>query len=75
MDRDAGASGKTLRRQGITEALRLLKRGEASALVVAKPDRLSRSLQDFAAVMDTAKRQGWAVVALKPRRRHNDARR
>lgn len=61
---DAGVSGKSLRRDGITEALRLLKRREASTLVVAKLDRLSRSTQDFAAALDLAARQGWAVVCL-----------
>ncbi len=61
---DAGESGKSLRRPGITRALATLKRREASALVVAKLDRLSRSVQDFAGVMALAARQGWAVVAL-----------
>jgi DNA invertase Pin-like site-specific DNA recombinase len=61
---DAGVSGKSLRRDGITEALRILKRREASALVVAKLDRLSRSLADFAQLMAAAQRQGWAVVAI-----------
>lgn len=61
---DAGVSGKSLKRDGIREALRLLKRHEASALVVAKLDRLSRSVQDFAGLMSLAARQGWAVVAL-----------
>jgi DNA invertase Pin-like site-specific DNA recombinase len=42
----------------------LLKGGEASALVVAKLDRLSRSVPDFAAVLATAGKQRWAVVAL-----------
>ncbi len=33
-------------------------------MVVAKLDRLSRSVQDFSATMDTARKQGWALVAL-----------
>lgn len=61
---DAGESGKTMRRAGIQEALQLLKRRKASALVVAKLDRLSRSVQDFAGTLELAKRQRWAVVAL-----------
>jgi DNA invertase Pin-like site-specific DNA recombinase len=36
----------------------------ASALVVAKLDRLSRSLLDFAALMEGGRRSGWALVAL-----------
>jgi len=32
--------------------------------VVAKLDRLSRSMLDFAALMATAEKQHWALVAL-----------
>src|SRR5438105_3359711 len=39
---DAGYSAKDLRRPGVQVALETLRRGEASALVVAKLDRLSR---------------------------------
>jgi DNA invertase Pin-like site-specific DNA recombinase len=61
---DAGYSAKTMRRPGMRQALRALRRGEGRALVVSKLDRLSRSVQDFATTMETAQRQGWAVVAL-----------
>ena len=61
---DAGFSGKDLQRPGIIEALDALKRREADTLVVAKLDRLSRSMLDFAAIMDRATREHWAVVAL-----------
>lgn len=61
---DAGVSGKSLRRPGIEEALRLLKSRSASALVVAKLDRLSRSVQDFAGLLDLSSRQSWSLVAL-----------
>lgn len=61
---DAGYSAKSLDRPGIQEALHLLNTGKADALVVAKLDRLSRSLLDFAGVTEQAKRRGWAVVAL-----------
>lgn len=61
---DAGYSGKSTRRPGLRAALEALERGEADVLVVAKLDRLSRSLLDFAGIMDTAQRQGWACVAL-----------
>src|SRR5262249_29644141 len=49
---------------GIQEALRALERGEASALVVAKLDRLSRSMLDFSKLMANATREHWALVAL-----------
>lgn len=61
---DAGFSGKDLRRPGVQEALSVLAEGGADALVVAKLDRLSRSMLDFAALMNAAQKQGWALVAL-----------
>lgn len=61
---DAGVSGSTLRREGLHRALGLIEAGQADALAVAKLDRLSRSLLDFAALMDRSRKNGWAVVAL-----------
>jgi DNA invertase Pin-like site-specific DNA recombinase len=61
---DAGFSATTLVRPGITEAFEMLESGRASVLVVAKLDRLSRSLLDFAGVMDRSRRKRWAMVAL-----------
>ena len=61
---DDGYTARNLRRPGIREAMRALRRGEAAALVVAKLDRLSRSLPDFGATLDVARRQKWALVAL-----------
>jgi DNA invertase Pin-like site-specific DNA recombinase len=57
-------SGKNLKRPGIRAALDTLATGDASALVVAKLDRLSRSMLDFAGLMATAQKQSWALVAL-----------
>ena len=61
---DAGYSGKDLKRPGIVAVLDALKHHEADTLVVAKLDRLSRSMLDFASILDRAKREHWAVVAL-----------
>lgn len=61
---DAGFSGRDLKRPGIRAALDALQDGQADALVAAKLDRLSRSLLDFAGLMATAQKQGWALVAL-----------
>src|SRR3954469_5676226 len=48
---DAGYSGKDTKRPGLRMALEALERGKATALVVAKMDRLSRSLLDFMTIM------------------------
>lgn len=61
---DAGVSGKGIKRPGLEAALRLLDAGSADALVVAKIDRLSRSLGDFTQLMERSVRKGWALVAL-----------
>jgi DNA invertase Pin-like site-specific DNA recombinase len=61
---DAGASGKDLHRPGIERALERLTNDEADILAVAKLDRLSRSLLDFASLMDRATREGWSLIAL-----------
>jgi DNA invertase Pin-like site-specific DNA recombinase len=61
---DEGFSAKNLSRPAIAEALELLRTGKASTLVVSKLDRLSRSLLDFANLMQTAKKQGWELVVL-----------
>jgi DNA invertase Pin-like site-specific DNA recombinase len=64
---DEGTSGKTLEgRVALDQALnRVEGRGRiAQALIVAKLDRLSRSLLDFAALMERSRRNGWQLVAL-----------
>lgn len=59
------ASGKTLRRRPqLDAALEVMARGDADLLVVAKLDRLSRSLLDFAALMARAQDEGWGIVAI-----------
>jgi DNA invertase Pin-like site-specific DNA recombinase len=61
---DAGYSAKDLRRPGIAKALEALRVRQADTLVVAKLDRLSRSMADLTRLLETAARQGWALVAL-----------
>jgi DNA invertase Pin-like site-specific DNA recombinase len=61
---DAGFSGRDLRRPGIRTVLELLRSGRAAALIVAKVDRLSRSMVDFTGLMDHSAREGWALVAI-----------
>lgn len=62
---DAGVSGKSLTgRPALAEALELVESGRGDVLAVAKLDRLSRSLLDFAGLMARAQAAGWALVAL-----------
>jgi site-specific DNA recombinase len=50
---DAGASAKTLERPGLQRALAMLRRGKAAALLVAKLDRLTRSVEDLGELIRT----------------------
>jgi len=50
---DAGESGKTLNRPGLQEALAAIRRGQAGGLLIAKLDRLSRSVADWAMLVDS----------------------
>lgn len=59
------ASGKSTRkRPELAKALADLDAGRASVIVVAKLDRLSRSMLDFARLVDRAAREGWSITAL-----------
>jgi DNA invertase Pin-like site-specific DNA recombinase len=59
------ASGKSMkRRPGLDSALALIEAGDADGLIVAKLDRLSRSLLDFAALVERSRRKRWTLVAL-----------
>jgi DNA invertase Pin-like site-specific DNA recombinase len=61
------ASGKTTNgRHGLERAIATCERGEADALVVAKLDRLSRSIVDFAKLVERSRANDWAIVVLDP---------
>ena len=49
---DEGISGSTLDRPGLQAALRMVRRGRASTLIVVKLDRLSRSLRDVCSLVE-----------------------
>jgi len=61
---DAGLSGKTLVRPALTAALAALDSGAGSVLMVAKLDRLTRSVHDATGLMLAADRGEWGLVAL-----------
>jgi DNA invertase Pin-like site-specific DNA recombinase len=57
-------SGRTMRRPGLQRALGGCRAGEVDGIVVAKLDRLSRSLVDFAGLLAEAQVGKWNLVAL-----------
>jgi len=61
---DAGVSAKNLDRPGIKRALSTVATGGADLLLTAKLDRLSRSVKDFAELLDQSRHYGWKLVIL-----------
>jgi DNA invertase Pin-like site-specific DNA recombinase len=57
-------SAKNMKRPGLQRALDACRSGEATGLVVAKLDRLSRSLMDFAAMVEEAQKRGYSIVCV-----------
>lgn len=49
---DAGASAKSLDRPGLQKALAMLRNGEADGILVAKLDRLTRSVRDLGTLLE-----------------------
>ena len=62
---DQGVSGKAMsNRPALTAALAAIDCGDADGLVVAKLDRLSRSLTDAASIIARAGAEGWRLVTI-----------
>jgi DNA invertase Pin-like site-specific DNA recombinase len=61
---DAGVSGKNLSRPALGVAMSDLESGRGDVLMVAKLDRLTRSVHDATGLMVRAERSGWGLVAL-----------
>ncbi len=72
-------SARTMNRPGLRSALESCRSGEVDGVVVAKLDRLSRSIVDFGNLLEEARRRGFNVVALdlgstsRPRRASSSA--
>jgi DNA invertase Pin-like site-specific DNA recombinase len=62
---DAGASAKTLEREGLRRALGMLRSGRAEALLVVKLDRLTRSVKDLGELVEAYFASGrWALLSV-----------
>ena len=53
-----------LSRPGLSQVLEKLATGQADTLVVAKLDRVARSMGDIANLLELAKEQNWNFIAL-----------
>jgi DNA invertase Pin-like site-specific DNA recombinase len=61
---DAGLTGSNTRRPALEGVLARVGRGEG--VIVAKLDRLSRSVHDFAGLIKRAQRERWSPICLDP---------
>jgi len=61
---EAGESGKSLRRPGIERLLFLVLAGAVTAVIVAKLDRLTRSVRDLGELLDIFQRKGVALISV-----------
>ena len=58
-------SGKNMTKRPILlDCLAKLKSGEANVLIVAKLDRLSRSVIDLCSLLEQSEKEGWSLVLL-----------
>lgn len=57
-------SAKTMKRPGLQAALEACRSGEVNGIVAAKLDRLSRSILDFAGLLEEARKRDFNIVAL-----------
>ncbi|RKN39981.1 recombinase family protein [Micromonospora endolithica] len=64
---DPGYSAKDTNRPDLRRALAALDKREYAGMVVAKLDRLSRSVIDFATMVERAQKRKWNLVVLDPR--------
>lgn len=61
---DPGRSAKDLNRPGLQNVLAAIAAGTSGGIIVAKIDRLSRSVIDFQNLMLRAKQEGWNLICL-----------
>ena len=61
---DSGESGKTLARPGMERLLRLVDSGAITTVIVAKLDRLTRSVKDLAILLERFQKRGVALVSV-----------
>jgi DNA invertase Pin-like site-specific DNA recombinase len=56
---DGGESAKSLNRPGLQKLLGLVNKGEVQAIIIAKLDRLTRSMKDLCGLLELPGRHGF----------------
>ncbi len=61
---DGGESAKSLNRPGVQRLLALVDAGDVDTVIIAKLDRLTRSVKDLAELLETFERRGVSLVSV-----------
>jgi site-specific DNA recombinase len=61
---ESGESAKSLNRPGMAKLMALVDAGKAKAVIVAKLDRLTRSVKDLCELLERFERKGVALVSV-----------
>lgn len=61
---DAGESAKSLNRPGMARLLSVVEAGAVDAIIIAKLDRLTRSVKDLAELLERFTRRGVSLVSV-----------
>src|SRR5579859_6775517 len=61
---DGGESAKTLNRPGLQRVMKLVDQRQVQAVIVAKLDRLTRSVKDLCELLELFERRGVALISV-----------
>ena len=61
---ESGESAKSLNRPGMAKLLAMVEEGEVKAVIVAKLDRLTRSVKDLCELLERFEKRGVALVSV-----------
>src|ERR1700716_3501605 len=61
---DGGESAKSLNRPGVQRVLEMVQRREVQAGIIAKLDRLTRSVKDLCELLELFERRGVALISV-----------
>src|SRR3984893_4619751 len=61
---DGGESAKSMNRPGLQRILELVRDGKVEAVIVAKLDRLTRSVKDLCELLELFERRGVALISV-----------
>src|SRR3569832_1580848 len=61
---DGGESAKSLNRPGLQKLLELVNKGEVKAIIIAKLDRLTRSVKDLCGLLELLEKRKVALISV-----------